>query len=109
MFIANSLQAHQTQLTSEFDTAFSIDLEFELQCRVPPFREFVFRTDSITVFGEDLYPERTVDIEAPKLAALESSAGIYTFNGVKYRMTRGEKESQDTNYIGQPNATTFMG
>ncbi len=47
-----------------------VDIETETQGAVDPAREFIFRTDSISLHGTDLYPDHELHVDNRDLAKL---------------------------------------
>lgn len=64
----DALQLGADALTKRYKFVRKVDLEFELQGKIPASREFIFRTDSISVFGDDPYPPEELVIDSLELA-----------------------------------------
>jgi len=62
------IQQFEVLLSSKNKQVRKVDLEFETIGDIYPAREFVFITDSISLYGKDLYKKPNYEIEAKQLA-----------------------------------------
>ncbi len=67
-----NLMVRAHDLTLRHACVSRVDLETEVHGQTDPSREFIFRTDSVCVWGADTYPERSVTILPEVLAAQNS-------------------------------------
>ena len=69
----NMLAAEAKRLTAKYLCVSHVDLEIEIKGRISAAREFIFRSDSICVWGIDAYPKadtRMSNVALSKLVAL---------------------------------------
>ncbi len=86
----------QTSLSTKYHSVSRVDLETEVVGEIDPAREFIFRTDSVCVWGRDFYPEKAVTISSDILAQQNTAdlATLLSSYGTGVREARGRKDLQ---------------
>jgi hypothetical protein len=93
----NVLAGESKRLTAKYSCVSRVDLEIEIKGRVPASREFIFRSDSICVWGGDTYTQtdtKTSNVALSKLVTPD-------FNGLLSGYRQKLRNPMHTEELGQ--------
>jgi len=82
----NMLAAESKRLTGKYSCVSHVDLEIEIKGRVLAAREFIFRSDSICVWGDDAYPKTDTKMTNVALSKLVTPDFIQLQSGYRQRL-----------------------
>ena len=82
----NMLAAESKRLTAKYSCVSSVDLEIEIKGRVSKAREFIFRSDSICVWGDDMYAATDMRTSNVALAKLVTPDFDQVLSGYRQRL-----------------------
>jgi hypothetical protein len=80
------LEAESKRLTAKYSCVSRVDLEIEIKGRVTPVRDFIFRSDSICVWGDDTYIKTDTKMSNIALAKLVSPDFSKLLSGYRQRL-----------------------
>jgi hypothetical protein len=80
------LEAESKRLTAKYPCVGRVDLEIEIKGRVTTAREFIFRSDSICVWGEDTYVKTDIRMSNVALAKLITPDFDKLLSGYRQRL-----------------------
>jgi len=82
----NMLASEAKRLTAKYTCVSHVDLEIEIKGRISPAREFVFRSDSICVWGTDAYPKADIRMSNLSLSRLVTPDFDQLLSGYRQRL-----------------------
>ena len=80
------LEAESKRLTAKYPCVGRVDLEVEIKGRVTAARDFIFRTDSICVWGDDTYAKTDTKMSNIALAKLVTPDFDKLLSGYRQRL-----------------------
>jgi uncharacterized protein len=98
------LSAESTRLSAKYPYVSRVDLEIEIKGRVTAVRDFIFRTDSICVWGDDAYAKTETKTSNTALAKLTTPDFEQLLSGYRHRLKtpiHGEELSQLCRSVGK--------
>ncbi len=91
------IAADAKRLTGNYRCVSVVDLEIEIKGRVQPPREFIFRTDSVCIWGADAYSATETKVSNVSLARLTTPDFNKLMSGYRQRL----KGSLNTEELGR--------
>ena len=82
----NMLALESKRLTAKYSCVSHVDLEIEIKGRIPAAREFIFRSDSICVWGTDAYPKADIRMSNVALSKLVTPDFNQLLSGYRQRL-----------------------
>jgi len=82
----NMLASESKRLTAQYSCVSHVDLEIEIKGRVSAAREFIFRSDSIRVWGNDTYAEADIRMSNVALSKLVTPDFSQLLSGYRQRL-----------------------
>ena len=82
----NMLAAESKRLAAKHSCVSRVDLEIEIKGRVPMAREFIFRSDSICVWGSDTYTQSEIQTSNTALSKLVTPDFNSLLSGYRQRL-----------------------
>ena len=82
----NMLTSESKRLTAKYSCVSHVDLEIEIKGRIPAAREFIFRSDSICVWGTDAYPKADIRMSNVALSKLVTPDFNQLLSGYRERL-----------------------
>jgi hypothetical protein len=94
------IAADSRRLTRNYQCVSAVDLEVEIKGRVQPQREFIFRTDSICIWGADAYFATETKISNTSLASLTTPDFDRLMAGYRQRL-KGSLNKEELGQFGR--------
>ena len=94
------IAADSKRLTRNYQCVSVVDLEIEIKGRVQPQREFIFRTDSVCIWGADLYSATETKISNASLAKLTTPDFNRLMAGYRQRL-KGSLNKEELGQFGR--------
>lgn len=88
------------RLTRNYQCVRRVDLEIEIKGRVPPEREFIFRTDSVCIWGADGYSATETKLSNAALARLTTPDFGRLMAGYRQRL-KGSLNNDELGQLGR--------